>query len=148
MSRKPTKRTKIVKSLVTLLNNNLNSIDYSSDVNHNTNNKLVFWDEINEFPYISIVAGGENRQYLPANFKWGFLEVVFRIYVKDENAQEVLEEFLADIEELLDSNNNLLYDTETNETTELITILSITTDQGLFNPIGVGEMVIQIQYDL
>lgn len=143
-----TKRSKITKALVALLNDNLNSIDFDSNIHNNAHNKLVFWDEVNDFPYISVVAGGENREYLPANFVWGFLEVVFRVYVQDEYPQDVLEEFFGDIEALLDANNNLVYDTETGDTTELISILSLTTDQGLFAPIGVGEIVIQIQYDL
>lgn len=143
-----TKRSKITKALVDLVNNNLNSIDYPSNIYSNAHNKLKFWDEVNDFPYISIVAGGENRQYLPANFVWGFLEIVIRIYVEDENPQEVLEDFLGDVEALLDANNNLVYDSDTGDTTELISILSINTDQGLFAPKGVGEVVIQIQYDL
>lgn len=142
------KRTKIVNTLVDLVNTNLNSIDYPSNIHSNAHNKLVFWDEVNDYPYMSIVAGGENRQYLPANFKWAFLEVVIRVYIEDEEPQVILEQFLDDIETLIDANNNLVYDTETGDTTELISILSITTDQGLFTPIGVGEMVIQIQYDL
>lgn len=142
------KRTKIVNTLVDLINTNFNSIDYTSNVHNNTHNKLVFWDEVNDYPYISVVAGGENRQYLPANFKWAFLEVVIRVYIEDEEPQVILEQFLDDIETLIDANNNLVYDTETGDTTELISILSINTDQGLFAPIGVGEIVIQIQYDL
>ena len=142
------KRTKIVNTLVELVNTNFNSIDYTSNIHNNAHNKLVFWDEVNDYPYISIVAGGENRQYLPANFKWAFLEVVIRIYIEDEEPQVILEQFLEDIETLIDANNNLVYDTENGDTTELISILSINTDQGLFAPIGVGEVVIQIQYDL
>lgn len=142
------KRTQITNALVELVNNNLNSIDYNSNIYNNAYNKLVFWDEVNDFPYISIVAGGENRQYLPANFKWGFLEVVIRIYVQDEYPQEKLEDFIEDIEALLDANNNLVYDSESGDTTELISILSINTDQGFFAPIGAGEIVIQVQYDL
>lgn len=138
----------ITKALVALVNDNLNSIDYPSNIHNNAHNLLVFWDEVNDFPYISIVAGGENRQYLPANFKWGFLEVVIRVYIQDEYPQDTLEAFLGDVEALLDANNNLVYDSDSGDTTELISILSINTDQGLFAPIGVGEIVIQIQYDL
>lgn len=142
------KRTQITKALTTLVNDNLNSIDYPSNVYNNAHNKLVFWDEVNDYPYISIVAGGENRQYLPANFKWGFLEIVIRVYIEDEDPQEKLEGYIEDIEALLDANNNLIYNSESGDTTELISILSIQTDQGLFAPIGVGEIVIQVQYDL
>lgn len=148
MNDRKTKRSKITKAIVALVNDNLNSIDYDSNVHSNAHNLLRYWDEVNDYPFISITAGGENRQYLPANFKWGFLEVVIRIYVQDENPQDMLEEFLGDIEALLDANNNLVYDSETGDTTELISILSINTDQGLFAPIGAGEIVLQVQYDV
>jgi len=140
------KRTKIINSLVDLFNEKLNGIDYSSKVYNNTHNKLVFFDEINDFPYISIVAGPETREYLPSNFKWGFLEVFIRIYVEHEDPQNVLEQFFEDIEAILDANNNLVYDQ--GESIELINILSIDTDQGLFAPLGAGEIIIQVQYDL
>lgn len=141
-------RSKIVSALVNLLNNNLNGIDYTSNVHNNVENKLVFWDEINNFPYIGITAGAEAREYLPSNFKWGFLTISIKVMVKTSSASDVLEQYLEDIENLLDANNNLLYDSDNGKTTELISILSIDTDQGLLEPLGVGEMVIQIQYDI
>lgn len=148
MSANNSKRAKIASAIKDLLNDNLNSIDYSSNIHNNAHNKLVFWDEVNDYPYISVIAGGENREYLPGNFKWGFLEVIIRIYVEDEEPQDRLEEFFTDIEAILDANNNLVYDSDVGDTTELISILSLTTDQGLFAPIGAGEIVIQIQYDV
>lgn len=141
-------RSKIVNALVTLLKDNLNGIDYSSNVHNNVENKLVFWDEINNFPFIGITAGAEARQYLPSNFKWGFVTLSIKIIIKQSDPSEVIEQYLEDIENLLDANNNLLYDSDNGKTTELISILSIDTDQGLLEPLGVGEMVIQIQYDI
>lgn len=141
-------RSKIVNALVDLLKNNLNGIDYTSNVHSNVENKLVFWDEINNFPFIGITAGAESREYLPANFKWGYLTISMKIMVQDEYASNIVEQYLEDIETLLDANNNLLYDSDNGKTTEIISILSIDTDQGLLEPLGVGEMVIQIQYDI
>lgn len=140
------KRSKIVNKLVEIVNTNLDGVTYTSNVYDKAENKLTFYDEVDNFPYVSIVAGGENRQYLPSNFKWGFLQVIIRIYVKNEYPQVLLEQILDDLENLIDDNNNLEYDV--GETTELISILSIDTDQGLLTPYGVGEMIIQIQYDL
>lgn len=141
------KRTQITNKLVEILNENLDGVTNTSNAHNNVHNKLVFWDEVNDYPYISVVAGGENRQYLPSNFKWGFLNITIRIYIEAEYTQEKLEEFLEDIEAVLDANNNLVYN-QSGDTTELISILSIDTDQGLFAPVGVAEMVIQVQYDL
>ena len=94
------------------------------------------------------MAGAEARQYLPSNFKWGYLNISIKIFVDEENARDVLEQFFEDIETLLDANNELIYDSDNNYTTELISILSIDTDQGLLDPLAVGEITIQIQYDL
>lgn len=129
-----------------LLNTNLDGVTYSYNIYNNAHNKMVFWDEVNDYPYISVTAGSETREYLPNNFKWGYLDIVIRIYIEEENTQEKLEELIDNVESILDNNNNLVYDQ--NKTTELISILSIDTDQGLFAPIGVGEIVIQVQYDL
>jgi len=142
------KRSKIVQKIVSLLKENLNGLDYSSNVYNNVSNKVVFWDEINNFPHISISAGNESRQYLPSNFKWAYLSINIRVYIQDENAYTVLEEFLGDIEAIIDANNNLVYDSDTGDTTELISIISIDTDQGLLEPLAVAEMVLQVQYDV
>ncbi len=142
------KRSKIVDALVQKLKDGLNGIDYPSNVYNNVTNKLQFWDEINNYPFMCVSAGNEARQYLPSSFKWAFLSVDIRVYVQDDNAYEVLEQFIDDIENILDNNNNLEYDSDTHDTTELISILSIDTDQGLLAPIGVAEMTIQVQYDI
>jgi hypothetical protein len=142
------KRTKIVNKIISLLKDNLNGIDYQSNIYNNVSNRVIFWDEINNFPHISISAGNEARQYLPANFKWAYLSINIRVYIQDENAYAVLEEFLGDIEAIIDANNNLIYDEDTGDTTELISIISIDTDQGLLEPLAVAEMVLQVQYDV
>lgn len=139
-------RSKITTALVDLFNTNLNGARYSANIYRKAENKLRFWDEINQHPYVSVTAGSEYRQYLPANFKWGFLTVTIRVYVKEQNPQERLEEIFEDMETLLDANNELLYDDP--KTTEEISILSIVTDEGVLHPLGVGEMQLQIRYDV
>jgi len=139
-------RTKIVKAVVDLINTNLNGVTYTSNIYGKAKNKLKFWDEINQYPYMGIIGGTEFREYLPAGFKWGFLNIRIYIYVKNDSAAEQIEQFLEDIENLIDANNSLTYDT--NKETVQMTILSIDTDEGLLHPIGVGEMQIQIRYDL
>lgn len=139
-------RNKITEAIVDLFNDNLNGINYPSKIYNKATKKLKFWDEINQYPYLAVIAGSEYREYLPANFKWGFLNLKIYIYVKNDKATEQIEGFLEDIEALLDANNNLQYDT--NKTIEQITILSIDTDEGILHPTGVGELQIQIRYDL
>jgi len=144
-------RAKIVNALVSAFNSNLNGATYRTNVYNKAENKLKFWDEVNQYPYLSVTAGQEYREYLPANQKWGFLIVTIRIYVRPTigKAQDHLEQALEDIESLLDANNNIIYDTTSpQKETEEISILSITTDEGLLDPLGVGEIQIQIRYDL
>lgn len=140
-------RAKITKKVVEILNTNLEGSTYTSNVHANSVNKLIFWDEVNNYPLISVVAGTETREYLPANFKWGYLTVSIKIYVEEQNSVDVLEQYFEDIEALLDLNNNMVYEAETGKTTEVISILSIDTDGGLLDPLAVGELIIQIQYD-
>jgi len=140
-------RSLIVDSLVTLLKTNLTGAPpYITNVYNNVENKIRFWDEVNDFPWISISAGSEQREYLPGDFKWGFLNITFRLYVKDEDSQSKLEDLLSDIELLLDNNNNLSYDT--NKIITDIRIVNITTDEGVLVPLGIGEILIQVRYEI
>ena len=43
---------------------------YSVDLADNVTNKLIFWDEVNDFPFVSVVPGNEVREYHPGGFKW------------------------------------------------------------------------------
>ncbi len=139
-------RSKIVNALVT----KFKTIDatgvFKSNLFSNVENKLVFWDEVNDFPYVCLNAGQESREYLPGGFKWGYLQVGVRIYVSAEEPEAELEKIFEDIEYILDTNGNLSYDT--NKFIEDIKILLINTDEGLLAPIGVGEITLQIMYDL
>ena len=116
------------------------------DLADNVTNKLIFWDEVNDFPYVSIVAGNEVREYLPGGFKWGMLGINIRMYVYGEEPLDELEKVLYDIETQIDANNVLTYDT--GKQTEQMTILSIATDEGLLAPYGVGEVTLEVRYQI
>jgi hypothetical protein len=59
-----------------------------------------------------------------------------------------LEQLLEDIENVVDSNRSVVYDTTKNyETTEIL-IVSITTDEGLLQPYAVGEINLQVRYQI
>jgi hypothetical protein len=140
------KRSKIVNALVSLINTNLNGTTYTSNIYGSAENRLKFWDEISSYPYLSLVAGDEYREYQPGNFKWAFLNCVIRVYTKGDSPEEELEQFFEDLEALLDLNNNLEY--EVGEELTSITLTSITTDEGVLKPIGVGEINIQVRYPI
>lgn len=132
-------RADILDALVAKIKESITSVNTK-----NISDRAIFWDEINDFPFISVVLGVEEREYLPANFKWGYLNIKIRVYVDDEYAQKVLETVIEEIETILDNNNSLQY--RAGKSTELISIINITTDEGVLHPIGVGEILIVIQY--
>lgn len=110
--------------------------------------KLRYWDEVNDFPSVYVTAGGETRDYLPGEFKWGFLTLSIKAYTKSDIAIEELEYLLEDIEKVLDSNAQLVYDQVRNYFCTDINVISINTDEGLLLPYGVGEIIIQVRYQV
>ncbi len=120
---------------------------YKTNIYGNAYPKLKFWDECNNFPSIYMSTGSETRDYLPGNFKWGFLGISLKLYVKGEDPATELENLLEDVEKVIDSNRTLVYNGTTPgaQTTEIL-INSIVTDEGLLEPYGVGEVNITVQY--
>lgn len=142
-------RSSIGKALVEKLKMIDGSNTYKSNVNNNVYLQQKFWDEINDFPAIYVVPSSETREYLPADFKWGYLNISLKAYVKSEEPVQELENLLEDIETIVDANRVLVYDTNTAgaETTEIL-ITSIVTDEGLLVPYGVGEVNLQVRYQV
>ena len=139
-------RSKIVDALVVKLKEINGTSNYESNLFGNVFNKLKFYNEVDDYPSVYLSAGPEAREYLPGGFKWGFLTVTVRIYVKNEESEAELEKVFTDIELVIDNNGNLDYDS--GKKIEDMKIMSINTDEGLLAPIGVGEITLQIQYDL
>jgi hypothetical protein len=143
------KRISIVKALAEKLKSIAGSAPYSTNLYENVYPKLKFWDEVNDFPSVYMTAGTEQREYLPGNFTWAYLNISVKVYVRsEENAQEQLEAVLGDVETCIDANRVLAYGTSAAEETTEILVQSITTDEGLLNPFGVGEINLQVRYAL
>ena len=113
-----------------------------------TSARLKFWDEVEEFPAIHLNAGSESRQYQTGGYKDRFLNVTVRCYVNEENSVEALDELLEDVETVLEENSRLKYHDRNGleQFTQQITILSIDTDEGVLDPLGVGEILIEVRY--
>lgn len=143
------KRTSIVKALAEKFREINGSGQYNINLFNNSFAKLKFWDEVNDFPSVYLTPGNERREYHPAGFTWGFLHVCVRAYCKsEEQAQTQLEQLLEDLETCIDANRQLIYDVLNNyETTEIL-IDSITTDEGLLAPYAVGEINLQVRYQI
>jgi|TARA_R100000081_G_scaffold65899_1_gene33871 hypothetical protein len=144
-----TKRRKIVDALVDKIKLINGQHPYNSNVFNNVSGRLRFLDEIEEFPKVCIIAGDEVREYQTAGFKWRFLTLSIRAYVRnEEDAQEELATLFEDIEKIVDENDALVYDTSVipNGTTTSMTIDSISTDEGVIAPLGIGEMLVTVRY--
>jgi len=144
-----TKRISIVKALAEKLKIIDGTNNYKSNLFNNSYPKLKFWDEVKDFPCVYLTAGTEIRDYMPSDFTWGFLNVSIKVYVRSESeAQQHLEDLIDDIEKVIHDNRVLVYDTTNNFSTTEILIQSITTDEGLLAPYGVGEINLQVRYAL
>ena len=111
--------------------------------------RLKFWDEVDEFPTLHVGAGGETRQYDGGGFRFRFLTITVRCYVRDDSdVIEALEELLEDVETVLEDNDPLTYtdSTGTSHTTVQTTVQTVDTDEGVLEPLGVGEIVLEVRY--
>ena len=143
-----TRRLGIVNALVDQLKNINGAGAYLSDVNENVSPRLKFWDEVEEFPAIHLNAGSETREYQAGGYKDRFLSTTLRCYVQAEDSVEALDELLEDVETVLEDNSRLPYldRTQTTQYTHQITIVSVDTDEGVLEPLGVGEILIEVRY--
>ena len=113
-----------------------------------TSPRLKFWDEVEEFPAVHINAGSETREYQTGGYKDRFLNVTVRCYVNEEDSVAALDELLEDVETVLEENSRLKYNDRNGleQFTHQITIISIDTDEGVLDPLGVGEILIEVRY--
>lgn len=143
------RRANILRALAEKLKDIDGSGAFLSDLQNNVHPRLKFWDEVVEFPAIHLNAGAETRQYQAGGYKDRFLAVTIRCYVQDEeDATEALNVLMEDIETVIEENSRLEYADSQNNTfsTQQITIVSINTDEGVLEPLGVGEIDIEVRY--
>ena len=143
-----TKRQSIVNALAEKLKTINGTWKYLTNLNGNVSPRLKFWDEVEDFPAVHLNAGSETREYQGGGIKDRFLSVTVRCYVNEENAVDALDALLEDVEATLEDNSRLSYTDRTgsSRTTIQITIVSIDTDEGVLEPLGVGEILIEIRY--
>jgi hypothetical protein len=143
-----TRRLGIITALVEKLKLIDGTENFLSNVNSNVSPRLKFWDEVEEFPAIHLNAGSETREYQTAGYKDRFLTVTVRCYVQAEDAVQALDELMEDVETVLEENSRLAYldRTSTTQYTQQITVISLDTDEGVLEPMGVGEMLLEVRY--
>ncbi len=111
--------------------------------------RLKFWDEVQEFPSVHLNAGREVRTYDGGGFKFRYLTITLRCYVEDnEDSVGALDALLEDLETVLEAEDPLTYNDKKGvaQSTVQTTIVSIDTDEGVMDPLGIGEILIEIQY--
>lgn len=143
-----TRRQSIVNALVEKLKDINGSGNFLSNVYGNVSPRLKFWDEVDDFPAIHLNAGSETREYQGGGYKDRFLSVSARIYVREEDAVDALDKLLEDVETVVEDNSRLAYTDKQGNTqyTHQITIISIDTDEGVLEPLGVAEMLLEVRY--
>lgn len=143
------RRTSILNSLAEEFKKINGESPYKVNIYENAFPKLKFWDEVSDFPCIYMSPGSETREYHPADFSWAFLNISIKVYCKGENSEQELEDLLEDIEKVLDgTKGTIVYGTSPGQETTEVSILSITTDEGLLSPYSVGEINVLIRYHI
>ena len=95
------------------------------------------------------MAGREVRTYDGGGFKFRYLTITLRCYVEDnEDSVGALDALLEDLETVLEAEDPLTYYDKNGvaQSTVQTTIVSIDTDEGVMDPMGIGEMLVEIQY--
>jgi hypothetical protein len=143
-----TRRQSITNALVDVLKKINGTGQFLTDIGENVSPRLKFWDEIEEFPAIHLNTSGETREYQAAGYKDRFLNVTIRCYVNEEGAVDALDALLEDVETVLEENQRLRYVDRRGapQFTHQNTIVSIDTDEGVLDPLGVGEILIEVRY--
>lgn len=141
-------RASIQKAIIEKLKNIDGTGNYTTNLYNNAYPTLKFWDEVNDFPSIYSSNGMETRDYMPSDFKWGYLNISLKLYVRSETSSEELETLIEDVEKVIDSNRTIVYDETTGAATTEILISSIVTDEGLLKPFAIGEINLQVRYQV
>jgi hypothetical protein len=143
-----TRRSSIVEALVDKLKTISLANGYATDLGEQVQPRIVFWDEIQEFPCLCLSAGSEAIVHQGAGYKDRYLDITLRAYVNEEDSILALERLLEDVEFIIDSNGRLAYVDSSGNTghTRDIIITNIDTDQGALSPLGIGEITLQVKY--
>lgn len=122
--------------------------DYLSNLYENVKPVLEFVDEIDDFPAVRLNAGPESREYLGAGHSNRYMSVMVRCYVREDDSVTAINKILEDVETVIEDNSRLAYTDRQGNTqhTKTISVISIDTDEGVFNPLGIAEIQLEIMY--
>ena len=103
--------------------------------------RFKYADELNDFPAVCLYNSYDQRSLQQTNVYGGELHIKLRGYVRNENAVSTADTLIHDIETVLE-NLNL----SEQELFEGIQVRNISTDEGLFTPLGIVHMELAILY--
>lgn len=143
-----TRRNSIVLALVQALKQISHQNGFLTDLGRNVQARLVFWDQINQFPALNLTSGQQTIEYQGGGFKDRYLSILIRCYVNQQDSVLSLQKLLEDVQNIIDKNGRLAYITSSGKTqyTRDIEINSIDTDQGALSPLGAGEVILRVKY--
>jgi len=143
-----TRRSAIIHAIVNCLKQINGTGDFVSNLSGNIHPKVVFIESITDFPTVCVIASGETRTYQAGGYKDRFMTVKVILFVNEENPLTKLDAIMEDIETLLEINAQLPYEDRRGspQKTLDITVNSISTDEGAFEPIAIGEMNLTVRY--
>jgi hypothetical protein len=101
--------------------------------------RLKFLDQVNDFPTICLDASPVDRSHEEFTVLRDTIDIDLRAYIHSENVISACDNLIHTIEIGLMN----LVDTKI----EMIRVMSIDTDEGLFEPYGVITMRVRLQYD-
>jgi hypothetical protein len=141
-----TRRQQIIIGLVDVIKGLDGTFGLNSDLNGNVFPRMMFWDEVVNYPTVTVCSGTERREYQSGGLSWGYLDVKITIYVEAEDPKDELETLFADIESIIDANNSLIINNQSLCTDIRLSFLS--DDEGVLAPLGIGEMEYTVQYNV
>lgn len=98
-------------------------------------------DEINEFPAICFYTVRESRRYEGGDIRYADIYIQIRGYVRSENSNDAAE----DLAEEIEAQVNAFGADNCSSGIQQARVVSIRTDEGLFEPYGILDMVIFVE---
>ena len=128
-------------------NNYIDPYTFKSNVfDTNVFRNWKYLEEINDFPTICFMVGAVSRQHVGGDVRYEFFEVNFRGYVHGEDSLNLADDLSEDIDFVVNSfRNKALITNSTLEISDAL-VLSVSTDEGLFDPYGLCDIRAQISY--
>ena len=115
----------------------------------NVERRFKYIDDINAFPTICFYITNEARRHIGGGIRYAILTINVRGYVTTSmedrlNAIDVADNLLEDMEVII--NGISFLDDAHDLNIEEARILSVVTDEGLFDPQGIAEITAEIVY--